>query len=171
MKAIVYTSNTGTTKRYAELLSQETKLPAYSLSEAKQAVPAGTEIFYLGWLMAGSVKGYAEAAKRYRVCAVCGVGMGRTGTQTADVRKKTAVPAGIPVFTLQGGFDIKKLHGIYRLMMLVMEKTAGKRLAKKPDRTPEEDELLELLLHGGERVSADNLEAVHGWLTTTSEKI
>jgi hypothetical protein len=30
--------------------------------------------------MAGSVKGYAEAAKRYQVRAVCSVGMGQAGT-------------------------------------------------------------------------------------------
>ena len=29
---------------------------------------AGAEIVYLGWIMAGLVKGYALAAKRYRVC-------------------------------------------------------------------------------------------------------
>ena len=34
MKAIIYTSNTGGTERYA-------RLPAYSLTEAKEAVPAG----------------------------------------------------------------------------------------------------------------------------------
>lgn len=35
MDAIVYTSNTGSTKRYAELLSQMTGLPAFALGDAK----------------------------------------------------------------------------------------------------------------------------------------
>ena len=30
----------------------------------------GAEIVYLGWIMAGSIKGYAAAARRYRVRAV-----------------------------------------------------------------------------------------------------
>ena len=113
--------------------------------------------------MAGSVKGYAEAAKHYRVRAVCGVCMGQTGTQTDSVRKKSAVPAGIPLFTLQGNFDVKKLHGIYRLMMEIMVKTAGKGLAEKSDRSMEEDNMLDMMLHGGERVKEENLSTVLDW--------
>lgn len=163
MDAIIYTSNTGSTKRYAELLSQETGLPVYPLEEAKQAVPDGAEIVYLGWIMAGSVKGYHEAAKRYAVRAVCAVGMARTGSQVEDVRRKDHVPADVPVFTLQGGFDLKKLHGPYRLMMDVMVHTVGKGLANKPDRTPEEDEMLDMLRHGGDRVAAEHLADVLAW--------
>ena len=92
MNAIVYTTNAGSAERYARLLAERTGLPACSLTEAKKAVSAGAEVIYLGWIMAGSVKGYAEAAKRFRVRAVCGVGMGQTGTQTDSVRKKDGCP-------------------------------------------------------------------------------
>ena len=163
MNAIIYTTNTGSTEHYAKLLAQKTGLPVYSLAEAKKRVFAGAEVIYLGWIMAGSVKGYAEAAKRYQVRAVCGVGMGQTGTQTDSVRKKSAVPAGIPLFTLQGNFDVKKLHGIYRLMMEIMVKTAGKGLAEKSDRSMEEDNMLDMMLHGGERVKEENLSTVLDW--------
>lgn len=54
MKAIVYTSNTGSTARYAELLGHETGLPVYA-SETRN-LPAGAEIIYLGWIMAGEIK-------------------------------------------------------------------------------------------------------------------
>ena len=108
MNAIIYTTNTGSTESYAKLLAQKTGLPVYSLAEAKKRVFAGAEVIYLGWIMAGSVKGYAEAAKRYQVRAVCCVGMGQAGTQTDSVRKKSAISADIPLFTLQGNFDVKK---------------------------------------------------------------
>ena len=163
MNAIIYTTNTGSTERYARLLAQKTGLPAYSLAEAKKQVFAGAEVIYLGWIMAGSVKGYAEAAKRYRVRAVCGVGMGQTGTQTDSVRKKSGIPADIPLFTLQGNFNVKKLHGIYRPMMEIMVKTAGKGLAEKSDRSMEEDNMLDMMLHGGKRVKEENLSAVLDW--------
>ena len=163
MNAIIYTTNTGSAERYAELLARATGLPAYSLAEARNAVSTGAEVIYLGWIMAGAVKSYAEAAKRYRVRAVCAVGMGQTGTQTDSVRTKTAVPADIPLFTLQGNFDVKKLHGIYRPMMELMVKTAGKALVEKTDRTPEENDMLDMMLHGGERVKAENLRAVLDW--------
>jgi len=166
MDAIVYTTNMGSTERYARLLAQETGLSAYSLNEAERVVSTGAEVIYLGWIMAGRVKGYAAAARRYHVRAVCGVGMGRTGTQTDSVRQKTAVPADIPVFTLQGNFNVKRLHGVYRPMMELMVKTVGKGLAEKRDRTPEEDDMLDMMLHGGERVSAENLKNVLDWYGT-----
>ena len=135
MKAIAYTSNTGTTKAYAELLGKKISLPVYSLDEAKQKIKHNDEIIYLGWIMASGVKGYKEALKNYKICAVCAVGMGATGTQIKEVREKNNIADFIPVFTLQGGFDIKKLHGFYKIMMMIMVKTAGKELSKKTDRT------------------------------------
>ena len=162
IQAIVYTSNAGTTAQYAALIGDKTGLPVYPLHSADLA--SGAEIVYLGWLMAGTVKGYREAAKRFSVRALCGVGMGETGSQIPDVRKANAVSDGMPVFTLRGGFDITKLHGIYRFMMGVMKKTAGGKLAKKTDRTPDEDVMLDMLLHGGNYVSEENAAALLDWI-------
>ena len=36
MDAILYTTNTGSTEHYARLLAEQTKLPVYSLAEAKK---------------------------------------------------------------------------------------------------------------------------------------
>ena len=113
--------------------------------------------------MAGTVKDYSKAAKRYQVTAVCGVGMGATGSQIEDVRKVNKLPGTIPVFTLQGGFDITRLRGVYKLMMTIMSKAAGKRLEGKKDRTPEEEAILDMMLHGGSRVSEKNLSAILDW--------
>ena len=162
--SIVYTSNTGYTAEYARLLGEKTGLPVYSLAEAEQKLAAGNCVIYLGWLMAGKVQGYSDAAKQYSVEAVCGVGMGSTGSQMEDVRKNNNIPDSTPVFTLQGGFDMNKLRGVYKMMMQVMKKTVGKKLADKPDRTPDEEEMLDLLLHGGSRVSEENLAAVMEWI-------
>lgn len=161
--SIVYTSNTGYTRQYAMLLGEATGLPVYSLEEAGKKLAPGNSIVYLGWLMAGKVQGYGKASARYQVAAVCGVGMGATGSQLEDVRKANSLEKGIPVFTLQGGFDMRKLRGVYKLMMTMMARTAGKKLADKPDRTPEESDMLELLVHGGNRVSAENLTGIVNW--------
>lgn len=130
----------------------------------KERFPRLRGFVYLGWIMASTVKGYADAAKRYRICAVCAIGMGRTGTQVDVVRKKNAIPQQIPLFTLQGNFDIEKLHGMYRFMMQMMVKFAGKRSSlNKQNRTPEEDDMLDMMLHGGNRVCIENLHAVLDW--------
>lgn len=163
-QAIVYTSNTGFTREYALMLGQKTNLPVYSLQESSGKIARDSSVVYLGWLMAGKVQGYADAAKQYLVEAVCGVGMGSTGSQMEDVRKNNNIPDSMPVFTLQGGFDMNKLRGVYKMMMQVMKKTVGKKLADKPDRTPDEEEMLDLLLHGGSRVSEENLAAVLEWM-------
>ena len=161
--AIVYTSNTGSAAQYARLLSGKTGLPVYALKDALKVLSQRSEIIYIGWIAASAVKGYAKAAKRYHIRAVCAVGMGQTGTQTEIVRRKASVPSNIPLFTLQGNFNVKKLHGIYRPMMEIMVKTAGKSLAAKKDRTPEEDDMLDMMLHGGKRVRIENLSAVLDW--------
>ena len=96
MKAIVYTSNTGYTKAYAKLLEKETGLPVYSLEETKNALPKGTEIIYMGWLMASNIRGYKVAAKRYKVRAVVGVGLCETGCLIEECRKATKIPAEVP---------------------------------------------------------------------------
>ena len=162
--SIVYKSNTGYTAEYARLLGEKTGLPVYSLDEAEQKLAAGNCVSYLGWLMAGKVQGYKKAAKRYKVQAVCGVGMGGNGSQLREVRKANAIPEKTPLFTLQGGFDLSKLSGVYKLMMTIMVKTAGKGLAEKQDRTPDEDVMLEMMTRGGSRVSAENLAEVLAWV-------
>lgn len=160
LNAIVYTSNTGYTAEYAKMLGQKTGLPVYDFVEASKKLSNGSSVIYLGWLMAGQVKEYKKAAKKYHVCMVCAVGMGSTGSQIEEVRKNNAIPESVPVFTLQGGFDMERLHGIYKLLMTIMKKTAGKGLADKTDRTPEEDVMLELLTNGGNWVREENLESV-----------
>lgn len=69
MEAIIYTSNSGSTAKYAEMLSHELHLPTYNLKGAKQKVPAGAEVIYLGWIMAGKIKGYSKASEKYNIKA------------------------------------------------------------------------------------------------------
>ena len=65
VKAVVYTSKTGHTAEYAKIIGEKTGLSVYALGEASRHISKGTEIIYLGWLFANSVRGYKKAAKRY----------------------------------------------------------------------------------------------------------
>ena len=160
MKAIIYTTNTGSTAQYAKMLAEQTGLSVFSMEEAKSKVEAGSEIIYLGWIMAAQVKGCKAAAKKYKIRAICAVGMEKTGTRTEEIRGKTCVPAEIPLFTLQGNFNVKKLHGLYRIMMNMMVKMVTKQLGAKAERTQRENEMLEIMLHGGENVREENLKSI-----------
>ena len=65
--------------------------------------------------MAKEFKKYKRGRKTvlYKVCAVCGVGIGQIGTQLKKIRDKNVILQRVPLFTLQGNLDVKKLHGIY----------------------------------------------------------
>ena len=121
-KAIVYVSNTGYTARYAALLSGKLGLPAYTMTDALAQLPKGTPVIYMGWLMAGTVKDYRKAAKHFTIEAVIGVGLGDTGAQDDAVRRACKSPAGLPVFTLQGGMDRTKLQGGYKVGIDILTK-------------------------------------------------
>lgn len=163
-EAIVYESNTGFTKKYAELLSKETGLAAYERKEAGAKLKKGTEVIYMGWLMAGSVKGYKQASKKYRVKALAGVGMGSPNDKAVeDIVKKYSI-ADMPVFYLQGGFDMNKLHGVYRVMMKNMAKIMGSATNKKEVKTDEELLMLEVVANGRDFVRTENLNSIISWI-------
>ena len=153
MKAIVYTSNTGFTARYAALLGEKTGLPVYELTEAAKSLKKGTAIIYMGWLFASTVKGYGKAARLFRIRAVIGVGMCQTGTLLDDVRKVNELPDELPVFTVQGGMDHSKLRGINKFMINALIKFMS--AAKNP--SPEDRMKLALIREGGDYVSEENL--------------
>lgn len=158
-KAIVYTSNTGYTRQYARMLGEELELPVYSLEEAPVFLPGGSGVIYLGWIHASHVKGFSRAAKHFSVLAVCGVGLCDTGTLVSQVRKATAVPAEIPLFTLQGGIDRSKLKGLNKLMISMLTKG----LASQKQRTEQDERMLDLLSKDASYVSKENLAPVLDW--------
>ena len=165
LDAIVFTSQTGFTRQYAEMLGQTLSLPVYSLEEAVSQLPGGSRILYLGWVHASHVKGYRQAAKRFSVCAVCGVGLCDTGTLTTEVRQATAFPEEIPVFTLQGGIDREKLKGIDKLMISML----AKGLASQKQRSPRDERMLQLLSRDASYVSRENLTEILDWYKGSSD--
>lgn len=159
MRAIVFTSNAGHTKAYAEILAKETGLPVYSLSEAKEKLTKGTEIVYLGWLFANSVKDYTKCKKRYKISAVCAVGLCDTGTAVDAVRKRNKIPQDIPLFTMQGGMDKTKLNKGYLFGITMLIKAVAKR--KNP--TEDDKRMLWLLCNDKNYVSTENTADFMAW--------
>ena len=160
IKAIVYTSNTGFTERYAKMLGNVSGLPVYTLKDAKKKLDKGSEIIYFGWLMASLVRGYRQAAKRFKISALCGVCMGDSGSQLDAVRKSNNLPSSLEVFTLQGGMDHSKLRGIYKSMINMLIK----HLSAQENKSEDEKKMLELIKNGGDFVSEENLTPVVKWL-------
>ena len=159
MKVIVYTSNTGHTAEYSKILGAKIGLPVYTLNEAKKKIQKGTEIIYLGWLFANSIKGYKKATKKYKISAICAVGLCDTGTAVAEVRKANSISEETPLFTMQGGMDKTKLRGINKFMINMLTKG----LSSKKERTENDERMLELLTHDKNYVSEENITAFMKW--------
>ena len=159
MKVIVYTSNTGHTAEYSKILGAKIGLPVYTLNEAKKKIQKGTEIIYLGWLFANNIKGYKKATKKYKISAICAVGLCDTGTAVAEVRKANSISEETPLFTMQGGMDKTKLRGINKFMINMLTKG----LSSKKERTENNERMLELLTHDKNYVSEENITAFMKW--------
>lgn len=155
MEAIVYTSNTGSTEQYAKLLAEKRNLPCYSLKTARAQLPEQSEILYLGWVMGGRISGYRAAAKHYRIAAVCAVGMAETGGEV--LKNQNLIPQNLPLFPLQGDFDLNRLQGIYRLMMKLFIKAMQNKGQTQQDAEPQ---MLEMMIHGKKGIDQKNLAPV-----------
>ena len=75
MITVVYTSNTGYTEQYAELLARRLGTTALSLAEARRTLERGSNIVYLGWIRSDKIMGYADARRLFTVLAIGAVGM------------------------------------------------------------------------------------------------
>lgn len=154
VQAILYTSNAGHTARYAQLLGRRTGLPVYELSGAAGKLEDGAPVIYLGWLRANKVTGYARARKRYRVLAVCGVGLCDCGALLDEVRSANAIAPQVPLFTLQGGLDRARLRGFNRVLIALLTRalSGNKNLSEGQRR------MRDLLSSGGDFVREENLD-------------
>lgn len=161
---IVYTSNTGFTQQYAQMLGEKTGYPVYPLEGALRELPAGSEIFYLGWVMASHITGLDKATRRFRVVAACVVGMSLPSPSVEhNLAKSNYLPSGV-LFYLPGGYAPEKLKGMKKLMLGMVVKGMRQRLAAKPNRTQADFAQLELAKHGGSLVAEENLMGILQWL-------
>lgn len=157
--AIVYLSNTGHTEQYARMLGQALGLEACSLDRAASQLPDGSGVIYMGWIRASHVSGFSKAAKRFVVCAVCGVGLCDTGTLIGEVRKASSIPEDTPLFTLQGGLDRGRLTGVNKLMITLL----SRGIARQKQRSAQDERMLELLSSDASFVRAENLREILNW--------
>jgi len=156
INAIIYTSNSGYTKKYADILSKKLSLPCYELREAEKSVAEGEHIIYLGWVMANHITGLDKAFKKYVPCCVCAVGLSEPSEKNLTSLSNLNKTGTAPLFYLQGGFDMKKQKGIKKFIM----KMISSSLSKKADKTNSEKAMLKAISDGANFISEKNLEEV-----------
>ncbi len=141
IKAILYSSCTGSCKKYAQMMSEATGVPAYPVKEYKAKFPR-EKVAYVGWLFGGFVMGLGKARVKGRVKAVCQVGMGpETPALEPTARKKNCLPCKrVPVFYYQGAFNINALPMPLKLIMKGKTKQIAAGLKQKEASTPLSDQ-------------------------------
>ena len=151
---IIYTSQTGFTKKYAEWLAQKTGGDMLELKEAQKkddAFFAGYEaIVYGGWVMAASVvkvKWFLNKAaswKDKKLAVFCVGGSPNDNPDIEGMLKNMMTDEQreyIKAFYCQGGFNYERMNAPSRLAM----KMFVSALKKKKDPTEEEKIMTEMV--------------------------
>lgn len=160
---IVYETNTGSTKQYAEMLGEKTGFEAMSLSKAVKELGADEEIIFMGWVMAGTVQGLQKAREVFTdIKAICPVGLSKSEKNDAELKAKNAIEC--PMFALQGSFHLDKLTGMYKMMMGMMMKMLKAKLKENPQ--PDSDKFITAIEGGVDCVSEENLVDIIEWINT-----
>lgn len=154
INAIVYKSNTGFTKKYAEMLSEELSLPIYSLNKISK-LNKNTNIIYMGNVFASNINGYKNIKDKLNIEAVVAVGMTFPSIENNNQLKEVNKIEN-NLFYLHGGLDKQKLKGFKKLIINLI----GKSLEKNPDK---DEKMVEIFKNGGDFVSKDNLDEIIKW--------
>lgn len=153
MVPIIYESQTGHARRYAELLAKRLGAEALSLKQAKKSVAKGSGVVFIGWVFANQIRGFSAACRRWDVKAVCAVGMfPECEANTAALTEKNKPQC--PMFYLRGGLDPSKLTGLRRKLLCLVRDDLVR------EGKPENKELAEILTTGADFVSEEALSQI-----------
>ena len=166
VSAIVYLSKTGSAKRYAELLSEALKVPAYALENAPEI---DGKIIYLGWALARKTSGLPKARKKYDLAAVVQVGMSPAYPERIEEwRKANELSPDVAFFCVRGEFDLDKLSGPSRLIMKKackdMIETFG-AIKEERELSPQENAIFEMAKNGKGEPPAWDVSKLVGYFT------
>ncbi|HHZ06533.1 MAG TPA: hypothetical protein GX401_07095 [Clostridiales bacterium] len=157
---IVYKTHTGFTESYAKMLSKQTGIPAISSDEAKKSLKSSSNIIFMGWIRAGQIRGLKRFRKNQNLKCVCGVGMTAPDKSLDERLVEQNKLENHPFFYLQGGFDLDKLDGLYKIIM----EAAVKAINKETDDDDKNNEALQTMENGCNYVSMDKLTPIIKWV-------
>ena len=148
---VIYYSQTGFTKRYAEWLAEAAGADCFDLAKAKKKNLDGYEAVVFGsWACAGGVsklgwfKNKAAKWADKKLLAFC---VGASPMESPEVEKALKQNFGVPelqrvnAFYCPGGMNYEKMPASSRLMMKLLVKT----LQAKKDKTKEEQEMVKMI--------------------------
>lgn len=143
---IIYGSQYGTTKRYAEKFAEMTDIPVVSYEDIK-TLAEYDRVIYFGGLYAGGVKGLKNTVKKFSPntkLVIVTVGLADVCDEGNISNIKNSIRRQVPepllktasVFHLRGGIDYQKLTFKHKTMMTL--------LYNKVKKLPEEKQTAEM---------------------------
>ena len=134
---ILYTSKTGSTKKYAEDIAQAVNGDVFPLKKYKwKDVGDYDSIVFGGWVMGGKIQGIDDFLSHYdeisdKNILVFSSGMGFVTSESRDrlISGNVLDIYHIRYYQLRGSFDYSKLHFPYNFMI----NTSLRALRKDPD--------------------------------------
>ena len=157
IKAIVYESNTGFTKEYAELLSEIIGIRAIPTIDYSMFYGEREPVIFLGWVCAGKINGIRMARLKYNPVIIAGVGMTPQSDKYAfALAQQNNID--VPFYYLQGGIHRERLKGFYKMMFkLVVRPVLRKARKGKSELSEYEKQMVDLIKNGGSFVKRENL--------------
>ena len=158
IKAIVYESNTGFTKEYAELLSEIIGVPAIPVIDNSMFHGERETVIFLGWICAGKINGIRMARLKFNPVIIAGVGMTPQSDKYAfALAQQNNID--VPFYYLQGGLHREKLKGFYKMMFKLVARPILRKAEKgKSQLSEHEQQMVSLIKNGGSFVCRENLE-------------
>ena len=153
---IIYSTNAGSTERYAKMLSEKLSCPAVKINKAGD-IDKNEEVIFMSWLMSGTLQDYSKAKEMFsNIRAVCAVGLFTTEDKLAEVTEKNAIDE--ELFFLHGAFNINNLTGMYKMMMGMAMKMIKAKLKESND--PKANEMADMFEKGIDLVKEEELDKV-----------
>ena len=159
---IIYESDAGSTKQYAEAFAAKTGLECHSMYMARIKVKRKSDVIYFGRVRQGEIENLKKARKKYNVLAVCAVGLKMPTNAVKDELCAANGMDGVSpqLFYLRGAFEPEKNIGLEKTLIHLIVSD----LQSKGDELDAVDaQYLSDLQNGADYVNEENLGALLSW--------
>ena len=158
MVVVVYETQGGSSKRYAEWLAERLDAVCVSASEMKDDTDG--RVIYVGWRSGPMIAGLKDFSYRNNVIAAVCVGLEQYDEKAmAAIRKKNGIDH---VFYVRGGMDRSKLSFGQKLLLSF---ASAKMMVM--NRSPEDREIRRVMDRGGDFSSPDQLDEAVEWVVNS----
>ena len=156
--AIVYNSETGYTKKYAEMLSECISLPMFNIEDAKKLLRKGSEIIFMSWVKNGKLQNYNQVSKYFKIKMVAIDGLDNlTDNQKIFFKGQNNIDCN-KLYFLKGGIDLGKLSYINRQKLESYTKKLKEKYLKTGNVSTEDYEFVEMCEKGGSYINIKYLK-------------